>query len=142
VFENCLHTYFEVGDINAISIRGLKGISYLDKVANFAKKTEKNDAIQIGSEVDRIYLNTTGPVEVLDPKLKRKIRVEKHGSSSTVVWNPWIAKAQQMPDFGNDEYLRMVCIESGNVSSNQISLPPRETSRLTVTLSSAPLRGR
>jgi len=29
-----------------------------------------------------------------------------------------------MPDFGNDEYQRMVCIESGNVSSNQITLPP------------------
>jgi D-hexose-6-phosphate mutarotase len=142
VFENCLHTYFEVGDINTVSIRGLKGASYLDKVANFAKKTEKNDAIQINSEVDRIYLNTTGPVEVLDPKLKRKIRVEKNGSTSTVVWNPWIARAQQMPDFGNDEYLRMVCVESGNVSSNQISLRPRETCSLTVTISSAPLKGR
>ena len=142
VFENCLHTYFEVGDIKGTSVHGLKGASYLDKVENFAKKNEKNDAIKIGSEVDRIYLNSTGPVEVLDPKLKRKIRVEKHGSTSTVVWNPWIAKAQQMPDFGNDEYLRMVCIEPGNVSSNQISLPPGETSRLTVTISSSPVRGR
>lgn len=139
VFENCLHTYFEVGDINSLSIKGLKKVSYLDKVANFAKKTEKNEAITVGSEVDRIYLNTTGPIEVLDPKLKRRIRVEKHGSLSTVVWNPWIAKAQQMPDFGNDEYLRMVCVESGNVSSNQISLPPGETSKLTVILSSQTL---
>src|SRR5690242_18724776 len=30
-FENCLHTYFEVGDINAVSIEGLKGADYLDK---------------------------------------------------------------------------------------------------------------
>jgi D-hexose-6-phosphate mutarotase len=139
VFENCLHAYFEVGDINAVSVHGLKGLSYLDKVANFAKKTEKSNSIKIASEVDRIYQNTTGPVELVDPKLGRKIRVEKQGSRSTVLWNPWVAKAQQMPDFGNDEYLRMVCIEPGNVSSNQISLPPRETSKLTVTLSSQPL---
>src|SRR5438128_2104237 len=41
VFENCLHSYFAVGDVKAISITGLKGASYLDKVANFARKTEK-----------------------------------------------------------------------------------------------------
>ena len=53
-----------------------------------------------------------------------------------MVWNPWAAKAQQMPDFGNDEYLRMVCVESGNVAGNQIALPPGESSRLVVTVSS------
>src|SRR5213593_4785648 len=40
VFENCLHTYFEVGDIKTVSISGLKGVTYLDKVENFAQKTE------------------------------------------------------------------------------------------------------
>jgi len=138
-FENCLHTYFEVGDISTISITGLKGVEYLDKVANFARKTETNDSIQISSEVDRIYLDTTSAVEIHDQSLGRTIRVEKQGSLSTVVWNPWIAKAQQMPDFGNDEYQRMVCVESGNVSSNQIKLPPGESSRLTVKLSTTPL---
>jgi glucose-6-phosphate 1-epimerase len=138
-FESCLHTYFEVADASAISIKGLQGVSYLDKTANFAQKTEAEEAIRIASEVDRTYLNTTGPVEILDPGLRRKIRIEKQGSLSTVVWNPWIAKAQQMPDFGNDEYQRMVCVESGNVASNQISLPPRESSILTVKLTSEPL---
>jgi glucose-6-phosphate 1-epimerase len=138
-FENCLHSYFEVGDITAVSIAGLKGVEYLDKVASFAKKTEMNDAIRISSEVDRIYLNTTGTVEIHDPRLRRKIIVEKQAALSTVVWNPWINRAQQMPDFGNDEYLRMVCVESGNVAENQIALPPGETSTLTVTLRSQPL---
>ncbi|HWX21669.1 MAG TPA: D-hexose-6-phosphate mutarotase [Candidatus Binatia bacterium] len=138
-FENCLHTYFEIGDITAVSIRGLKGVNYLDKVANFAQKTETNETIRIASEVDRIYLSTTDPVEIIDSRLGRKIRVEKQGSASTVVWNPWIAKAQQMPDFGNDEYQRMVCVESGNVSSNQITLPPGKTSTFTVKLSSQKL---
>ena len=86
--------------------------------------------------MDRIYLNTPGAVEVLDSRLGRKIRVEKHGSVSTVVWNPWVGKAQQMPDFGNEEYQRMLCVESGNVTSNLIRLPPGETSTLKVKLSS------
>jgi len=138
-FENALHSYFEVGDIGAISIRGLAGCTYLDKVANFAQKQETSDQITISSEVDRTYLNTTGTVELLDPKLSRKILIEKHGSASTVVWNPWVAKAQQMPDFANDEYQRMVCVESGNVGPNQITLPPGESSTLLVKLVSHPL---
>ncbi len=139
-FESCLHSYFNVSDVQAISVTGLKGAKYLDKVANFAQKTETGDAICISSEVDRTYLDTTGTVEILDPGLHRKIIIEKQSSLSTVIWNPWIAKAQQMPDLGNDEYLRMVCVESGNVASNQISLPPGESSTLTVKLSSQPLK--
>ena len=138
-FENCLHSYFEVGDINAVSIAGLKGATYLDKVANFAQKKETNDAIRIASEVDRIYLNTTQALEIHDASLKRKILVEKQGSVSTVVWNPWIIKAQQMPDFGNEEYRQMICVESGNVARNKVVLPPGRSCVLRVTLSSTPL---
>ena len=138
-FENCLHTYFAVGDIGAVSIRGLKGAAYLDKVENFAPKSETNDALKISSEVDRVYLDASGLVEIIDPSLQRKIAVEKSGSSSTVIWNPWITKSQQMPDFGNEEYRQMVCVESGNVGRNKISLPSGKTCSLKVALSSIPL---
>jgi glucose-6-phosphate 1-epimerase len=138
-FENCLHTYFEVGDVTAISIHGLEGVSYLDKVASFVEKTESSDALRIASEVDRIYQDSTGAVEIRDPRLGRRICVEKQGSASTVVWNPWTAKSRQMPDFGDEEYERMICVESGNVGSNSISLAPGESSTLTVKLSSETL---
>jgi glucose-6-phosphate 1-epimerase len=136
LFENCLHTYLAISDVTAVSVTGLGGATYLDKVASFLEKTEGNEPMRIASEVDRVYLNTTAPVEVLDPRLGRLIRVEKSGSASTVVWNPWITKAQQLPDFGNDEYELMLCVESGNVADNSISLPPGATSTLTVKLSS------
>ena len=139
-FETCLHTYFGVGDIGDVSIAGLQGLSYLDKVDSFAQKTETADAIRIDSEVDRIYLDTPGPVEIQDRKLGRKVRIEKSGSASTVVWNPWIAKGQQMPDFGTDEYRRMVCVESGNVARNKLTLPPGKSTALRVKLGSAPLK--
>jgi len=54
-----------------------------------------------------------------------------------VLWNPWIAKAQQMPDFGNEEYKQIVCVESGNVGQNRVTLAPGRTTALKVTLSSA-----
>jgi len=138
-FENCLHTYFHVGDIEKVAIRGLKGASYLDKVEGYARKTEAAEAIRIDSEVDRVYLDTAAPIEIEDNALKRRITVEKSGSNSTIVWNPWSAKAHQMPDFGNDEYRNMVCVESGNVAQNKLALAPGQSSVLKVTLSSAPL---
>ena len=61
--------------------------------------------------------------------------MEKSGSQSTVVWNPWMAKAQQMPDFANDEYQRMVCVESGNVGPQAVKLAPGATAKLKVKLS-------
>jgi D-hexose-6-phosphate mutarotase len=137
--EECLHTYFEVGDIGAVTVSGLKGVSYLDKVENFAQKAETAEGIRIASEVDRVYLDANGPVEINDGKLRRKIRIEKENSASTVVWNPWIAKSQTMPDFGNDEYLTMVCVESGNVAKNRLTLAPGESSALKVRLSTSPM---
>ena len=137
-FENCLHTYFTVGDITAVSVAGLKGVDYVDQVAAFARKTETGESIRIAEEVDRIYLNTQHAVEIRDASLRRSIRVEKEGSASTVVWNPWIAKAKAMQDFGDEEYKQMVCVESGNVASNRITLNPESHSRLKVKLSSAP----
>jgi D-hexose-6-phosphate mutarotase len=139
-FENCLHTYFHVGDIGAVSVTGLNGCAYLDKADNFAQKTETADALRVTTEVDRIYLDTTAKVEILDTKFARKIFVEKSGSTSTVVWNPWLTKSQQMPDFGNDEYKRMICVESGNVSRNKVSLEPGRSASLRVSLSSALLK--
>jgi glucose-6-phosphate 1-epimerase len=139
-FENCLHTYFTVGDIGAVSIVGLKGVDYLDQLAGGARKTETRGAIRINSEVDRIYVDTPHAVVIRDESLRRTIRVEKEGSDSTVVWNPWVAKAKAMQDFGDEEYQQMVCVESGNVAGNKIKLPPGQTSRLKLKLSSAKLK--
>ncbi len=138
-FETCLHTYFSAGAIDAVSITGLKGRTYVDKVDNFVKKVEAEEGIRVSSEVNRIYEDTSDPIEILDTKLKRKVHVETNGGHSTVVWNPWIVRAREMPDFGDDEYLNMVCVESGNVAKNKVVLGPSQTAVLRVRLSTAAL---
>ena len=138
-FENCLHTYFTIGDINTVSVTGLKGVEYLDAMDGFTRKLEREDAIRFTCETDRVYFNTAHTTEIHDPTLRRTIRVEKTNSLSTVVWNPWIAKAKAMPDYGDEDYKQMVCVESGNVREHAIKLAPGETSRLEVKLSSASL---
>jgi D-hexose-6-phosphate mutarotase len=60
--------------------------------------------------------------------------VRKDHSRSTIVWNPWIAKARAMPDFGDDEWRGMVCVETANVGSAAVTLHPGEQHRMTVSL--------
>ena len=130
-FENCLHTYFHVGDASRIGIRGLLGTRYRD-VLLAADFTEAENPIRIAAEVDRTYQDTAATVTIEDPVLRRAILIRKSGSRSTVVWNPWIAKSCRMPDFGDDEYPRMVCVESGNIAPNAVTLQPGQSAALVV----------
>jgi glucose-6-phosphate 1-epimerase len=135
--ENCLHTYFHVGEIGAVSIDGLRGAHYLDNAAggNGELKTQSESPLRIANEINRLYLDTTSAVEIRDEHLARVIRVEKSGSNSTVVWNPWTT--QKLPDdFDAAEHKHMVCVESGNVKQNKISLAPGKISALKVVLNS------
>jgi D-hexose-6-phosphate mutarotase len=43
-------------------------------------------------------------------------------------------------DFDSAEHKHMVCVESGNVKQNKISLAPGQTASLNVALNSAPLK--
>ncbi len=123
-YEDALHTYFAVSDVRNITIEGLQSVDYIDKVDQAKKKTATGEAIQITSETDRVYLNTTHACRLLDPGQHRTILVEKTGSRSTIVWNPWIDKSAKMPDFGDDEWPEMVCIETANVGDHAIELQP------------------
>jgi D-hexose-6-phosphate mutarotase len=138
-FDSCFHTYFNVGDIREVSIAGLLGAEYLDQCDRMTRKKESGDCLRISREVDRVYFDTKASVEIRDASLKRVIVIDKTGSLSTVVWNPWIAKAQRMPDFGDDEYPFMVCVESGNVLDNGVTLPPGGRTTLGITLGTKPL---
>jgi glucose-6-phosphate 1-epimerase len=133
--ENCLHTYFQVGDISAVSIHGLDGAAYLNFAEgdNGVTRSAEGYPIRINRETNRTYVDTAATVEIHDDNLNRTIRVEKSGANSTVVWNPWTT--QKLPDdFDPAEHRRMVCVESGNVKQNKISLAPGKTAALKVVL--------
>jgi len=123
-FEDALHTYFVVSDVRSISISGLEGASYIDKVEQGMLKQASGEAITFAGETDRVYLETQTTCDLTDPALGRVIRVSKTGSASTVVWNPWIDKSKRMADFGDNEWPGMVCIETANVGTSPIELQP------------------
>ena len=124
-----LHTYFQISDVGNMTIRGLEGCEYIDKVGATTRRTQQ-DGIIIESEVDRVYVNTAADCVIEDKGLKRAIRIRKEGSQSTVVWNPWTEKAEKMGDFGPKLHRDMVCVESGNAMENVVTVAPGETHRL------------
>jgi glucose-6-phosphate 1-epimerase len=133
LIAEALHTYFNIGDITQITLGGLTGTSYYDKVAN-ERKIEQRDPVKLAGETDNVYLNTRTAVTINDPVLKRKIRVEKSGSSSTVLWNPFETKAKTMADIGEGEWKKFVCVEAVNALENTVTVAPGATHKVGTTL--------
>jgi glucose-6-phosphate 1-epimerase len=129
-FQEALHTYFAVRDVRQAAIQGLAGTTYVDKVRGGERFRQDAAPIGFGGETDRVYLDTESAVAIVDAALGRRIVVEKQGSRTTVVWNPWIAKAKAMPDFGDEEWPAMVCVETANALDNALTLAPGDTHRL------------
>lgn len=130
-----LHTYFSVGEIEKVTISGLGGSTYCDR-AGGGNIPGCHCAGDFGftAETDNIYASDAA-VTILDPVMARKILVEKSGSHATAVWNPWIEKAKNMADFGDEEYHRMVCVEAANCGDDIVTLAPRMSHTLSQTVS-------
>ncbi|HEY3325855.1 MAG TPA: D-hexose-6-phosphate mutarotase [Novimethylophilus sp.] len=126
--SEALHTYFAVGDIENIRILGLDGCSYFDKLDGGTRI--QRGPIDIHTEVDRVFMDTISDCVIEDSLLKRRIRIAKSGSRSTVVWNPWAAKASRMGDMGENGYRSMVCVESANAMNSLVTLAPGDTHHL------------
>jgi D-hexose-6-phosphate mutarotase len=132
--EEALHTYFAVSDIKSATVEGLGGADYIDKTDAMAVKTQGGKPMRIVEETDRIYLNTQSTVTINDAGNKRKVVVAKENSDTTVVWNPWIAKAKAMADFGDDEWPKMLCVETCNVNAASLNLDAGATHTLRATI--------
>jgi glucose-6-phosphate 1-epimerase len=133
-FEEALHTYFTVGDVKQISIEGLAGTKYIDKVDGAKTKDQVDPQIRFTGETDRVYLDTKATCVINDPVMKRRIEISKSGSNATVVWNPWINKSKAMPDFGDDEWPGMVCVETANAAQHAMELPAGKTHSMTASI--------
>ena len=136
-FEEALHTYLSVGDIHKVSITGLGGTTYIDKTDSFQRKTAP-DPILIAKETDQVHVNTTATVEVTDAAQNRTIVIEKSGSQTTVVWNPWIEKNKTLADMPPDDWQHMLCIETVNAAGNAVQLPAGEVHKMRAAISVKP----
>jgi D-hexose-6-phosphate mutarotase len=133
-FEAAMHTYLEVGDVREASLAGLEGATYIDKTDAMKRKTLEAAPFRPAAETDRVFPGSRGTCTVIDPVLARRIAVEKSGSATTVVWNPWSEKAGRMADLGADQWTSMLCVETANAMDDVIQLKPGATHAMTATI--------
>ena len=129
-FSAALHTYFNISDIAAVAVEGLEDCKYLDTLDHIFKT--QRGKITFNAETDNVYLNTEATCIIDDPSFARRIRIAKSGSKSTVVWNPWAEKSKRMPDFGDEEYHNMLCVETVNAENDARVIAPAEKHSLKV----------
>jgi glucose-6-phosphate 1-epimerase len=124
-FEEALHTYFRVGDVEYVEVRGLEGVSFLDNVDENRQKVQAS-GLKLTGPTDNAYIDSRGAVTFSDAALRRTVRTEKENSSTTIVWNPWRQGAAKLADLGDEEWRQMICVEASNILGSAISLDPGE----------------
>jgi len=129
-FEEALHTYLAVGDVQRTAIFGLENTTFIDKTDGFKRKKLGSEPMRIAKETDQVHLDTRAICTVWDPALDRRITIEKTGSASTVIWNPWSEKSQGMSDMEADGWKHMLCVETANAADNAVQLAPGASHKL------------
>lgn len=131
IYEEDFHHYFAVGDIHEVEVRGLEPTSYIDKVDGMKLKPASHAPIRFTGMVDRIYEDTTAECVIVDEMLKRRIRLRKLHSNTTVVWNPWESPTNP----ANSEWHEFVAVEVANAAKNTITLQPADSHTMGVEIS-------
>jgi glucose-6-phosphate 1-epimerase len=132
-FEEALHTYNRIANIEDAWVQGLDSVSYLDNTESNKEKTQRGDVL-IASPTDSAYCKTQNEVDLLDPNKKRRIRLLKEHSHSTVVWNPWSEGAARLQDLGDGEWRLFLCVEASNIMDAAIHLAPGQEHRMAAVL--------
>lgn len=132
-FEDMIHTYFAVSDVRLISLSGLQERNYVDRISG-GSKTQGREPIRFNGQQETCQLYQQGPACCIidDPILRRLIFIQVEHSKSTVVWSPDEKKAKQMTDFGNLEWSQMLCVETGDVMENRVTLAPGRSHSIAV----------
>ncbi|XP_063357905.1 uncharacterized protein LOC134647483 [Cydia amplana] len=118
-----LHTYFKVPDVRRCQITGMHGCMFIDKTREGTVYQETREVVTINEWTDRIYQNTMQEHIITNVVSGRKMRIQKYNFPDTVIWNPWAEYAKEIPDFGDDEFPNMVCVEAARVAAPIVLLP-------------------
>jgi len=123
-FQTLLHTYFRIPDIAQVTVRGLGGRTYLDKVKG--GKDQQVSDIELPSFTDRVYI---GGKDIVGGNAAKDVAiVHKSGAApcaicnegfiagvakpiEIVVWNPYEEKSPG--DLPPPAFKEFVCVEPG-----------------------------
>lgn len=133
-----LHTYLSLGNIERIQLEGVKGSHYVDRLSDDPEPVYQEKNLQIKGEVDRIYQSMSS-VLIRDLDRYRSVFVDKAGSRSTVIWNPWKEKSKALADLPDKGYQEFVCVECANAGTDKPTLRPNGSHTLETVIGLRPL---
>jgi glucose-6-phosphate 1-epimerase len=136
--SSALHTYLSLGDIERIQLEGVKGSHYVDQLSDDKEPIYQEKNIQIKGEVDRIYQSMSS-VLIRDLDRFRSVFVDKAGSRSTVIWNPWKEKSKEIQDLPDKAYREFTCVECANAGTDKPTLHPGGSHTLETVIGLRPL---
>lgn len=123
-FGLALHTYFDVGQLDATSVSGLQGVQYENH--HLQTLVQEHPALHFTEKQDRLY---HAPEHVTLNTADATLRLQQQGFSEWVVWNPGADDTRAMGDLADDEYLRFVCIEPARVNPQMLEAGASWTGR-------------
>jgi glucose-6-phosphate 1-epimerase len=121
-YEDCLHTYFRVGDPSRTELVGMDGVAYIDRIRADSRGVQRGNLVLAGETVNA-YMRDSPSCRIVDPVMARVIRIEKTGSGATVVWNPWATAAGKNAEIG-EGWKEFLCVETATCLDGRISLLP------------------
>ena len=119
-FTAALHTYLKVDDVRRARLGGLYGVKYVDSLTG-AEQRQEMDPFSFAGEIDRIYLDAKGPLNLATAM--GRMTISRDGFDDVVVWNPGPAKAAAMADLPDDGWLQMLCVEAATIG-RPVTLAP------------------
>ena len=125
-----LHSYFKLSDISNAVVKGLDNKPCFDALTN--ETNIQNGDITFNQEFDKVFQKVDSEIILQDKE--KTISINNEGSSSVVVWNPWIEKCKRMSAMKDDAYKEFVCIESANAFEDFVILKSNQSHTLKVTI--------
>ena len=111
-FAAALHTYLRVRDTGLAALHGLSGTRYRESRDPPRLVLDKDAAIRVGGEIDRVYVDAPRRLELHDGE--QVLAIESEGFPDVVVWNPG-EKAAALADMEPGGERRMICVEAAAV---------------------------
>ncbi len=108
--EVALHSYFNISDINQVSVKCLPETSF-DSLTQQQKQVSSTR--QISENVDEIYtIKSKSKNIIIDDHYQRNIEISHKDASNIVLWNPWHKPTSNMNEEGHKT---MICVETARI---------------------------
>ena len=115
-FTGALHSYFAATNISTVRVNGLRGLRFLDKVADPMNPTEKvsdAESLSIESAVDSVFLDAPSLLSIETGHSTQLELESASGWKDAVVWSPWTAMENCYKEF--------VCVENAMVRPSSLA---------------------